>query len=258
MTRTLRNIFSKLKEKSEKLKEAADAMRETIGDVSEVDISPASSLKHKWFTERPPVIYSSPKPKLGRRYTFKTTVLDYSVLKLAEIGRQLKGLSLEAAFDQMVLSSKKPSNAICNALIRSVREIKADVLSKNAEGKEPRPCSAEFKKYFELKKPLHLMTQKQKKMLRSVKNKSMPPSGLFIENISCGKRSHYKGVRHHGRGRMAIFMKPFSEMRITLVEANFMYVNRGNVSHPSKSPRHPKRVAPSRIYIGGLIEKNKT
>ena len=251
MTRVLRNIFNKVKQKLDQL----DKMPEVISDNL---LSPSS--KFKWYTEAPPVIYSKPKPTMGKCYTVKTGIIDYSAYKCAEIARQLHGLPLEEAYDQMLLGTRKPNNIICNALIRAVKEIRETPnsirgLRKVEDGvKQDRPA---IPSTFRLKKPLHAMEQSRKKIVKTVTNKSMPRSGLFVKHITCGKRNSYTGIRHHGRGRMAKFRKPFTQMWITLVQSDFMYRNRGNVSHPSKSPRHPRRVTPSRIFVGGLLERRK-
>ena len=253
MTKVLRNIFDKLNQHSQ-------ALLQIPVQTEDVEYPVTRKYNSKWYFTAPPVLYSAPKPTLGTKYVIKTKMLDYSVQKLSEIARQLKGLSLEAAFDQMQLSSKKPSKAIMETLIQAVKEIKNPPnsergLRKMRDGvKQARP---KLDKDFILQMPLHMMTQLEKKEVQQVIATNNAPSGLFVLKITCGKRHYFKGVRHHARGRAAQFKKPFSQMWITLVEADFMYPNRGNVSHPSKSPRHPQRIRPSRIYVGGLLEPKK-
>ncbi|ORZ32381.1 ribosomal protein L22/L17 [Catenaria anguillulae PL171] len=150
-------------------------------------------------------------------YTISTGDMQYSPQKLNMLARQIKGLPLKEAIDQMRFATRKPAPQIVrtlNHILHNTRQIKFG-------------------------------------------DPSLPDRGLVVAQAWVGKGIYSHGINIHGRGRFGRLTSPRSHMKIEVKVANVRLApNRGNTYQgkraflpPKKEARNVKMILPEKpIY----------
>ncbi|KAL7753438.1 39S ribosomal protein L22, mitochondrial [Sorochytrium milnesiophthora] len=143
----------------------------------------------------------------GREHVISTGKLFYSPQKLNMMARQIKGMPLMAAMNQMRFSLKKPAPKIATTLRRCLNET----------------------------------AQAQ------IGNPSKPGRGLVIAQAWVGKEVFKRGIKIMGRGRFGMMHSPRSHMKIMVRESDVpLAPNRGN-RHQAKGGFVAPRPKPKKV-----------